>query len=325
MNREDYLHKLQSILDLGNDCKAQVYFAMNCDDGCILKKANIQHESLQPIADAYKYTIRNEIMKFEEDAEYDVLNLSDRDDRSNVVYRYDIPDEEPSFFNKMREVVDEHPQDYFTENRMFNFNNDSLSKIDYFVIEVGSEDNKIVIYRNNFNVNLMKQARGRIYFNKSGTQLATLSDDILRMDSQIDVLKIDDDFFILNIDNLDKSNDFASIITSRAHIALTDIERLNLVDGIEDLRGRLSELAFARRLMRSMDSSPVTDLPAESVINFVSNHDKLKKVLKVVNGRIKLSSKKSQDYFLRLLNDDFLHSQLTENDYTSTSKNELKK
>ena len=64
-------------------------------------------------------------------------------------------------------------------------------------------------------------------------------------------------------------------------------------------------------------------MPAEDVIRFVSQHEKLRNVLRVGDGRIKLSSKKAQDYFVRLMNDDFLHSQLTSQDYTSTSKNKL--
>lgn len=323
MNREEFIEKLQGIVELNEDCKAQVFFVLNNGGVVSLKKANIQREVLNEIAGSYRNTLEIEINRFANDAERDVLNLSDRDERANVVYRYDLPDEEPSFFVKMRDVVANHPADYFTGENMFNFDADSLSNISCFLIELGVEDNKIVIYRNNFNVNLMKQAPGRFYIKKSGTQFATVKEDILRMDSQIDVMMIDDEFYILNLSYLDGSKEFAGIIRSRAEASIAGIEGLNLVDSVDGLRERLSELSFARRLMRAMDSSPVTDMPARDVIRFVSQHDKLSNVLKVGDGRIKLSSKKAQDYFVRLMNDDFLHSQLTSQDYTSTSKNKL--
>lgn len=321
MTREELINSLQSIIDLDVDCKALVYFALKKDGVTTLKKANIQEAVLTIIADGYMQSLKAEIERFNADAERTVLNISDRDDRANVVYRYDIPDVEPSFFGKMREVTYQHPVDYFAGERMFNFDVDTLSDIDYFIIELGSEENKIVIYRNNFNVNLMKQARGRIYLNKSDTQLTSVNDDILRMDTQIDALMIGEEFLVLNLGYLDSSKEFATIIMSRAEASINDIAQLNLVDSVEGLRDRLSELSFARRLMRVMDSSPVVAMPVAHVLDFVRNHNKLNKVLKVENERISLHTKKAQDYFIKLMNDDILHSQLTKRDYESSAKN----
>lgn len=53
------------------------------------------------------------------------------------------------------------------------------------------------------------------------------------------------------------------------------------------------------------------------------NHDVLKNVLKIENDKIKLPSKKSQDSFIRLLNDDFLYSKLSKRDYESKAKNRI--
>ena len=321
MTREEFIESLQSVINLDVDCKALVYFALKKDGVTTLKKANIQEEVLNNIADGYKESLKAEIERFNADAERRVLNISDRDDRANVVYCYDIPNVEPTFFEKMREVANDHPVDYFSGERMFNFDVDTLSDIDYFIIELGSEDNKVVIYRNNFNVNLMKQAPGRFYFNKSGTQLTSVTDDILRMDTQIDTLMIGEDFLVLNLGYLDSNKEFAAIIKSRAEDSINGIARLNLVDSVDGLRDRLSELSFARRLMRVMDSSPVVHMSVAKVLVFVRNHNKLKKVLKVENDRISLRTKKSQDYFIKLMNDDILHSQLTRRDYESSTKN----
>lgn len=114
------------------------------------------------------------------------------------------------------------------------------------------------------------------------------------------------------------------MIINRAEKSVDKIQELELVDDIEELRNRLLELSFSRRLMRAFDSSPVTEMPKNIVLDFIRNHDKLKNILKIENDKIKLSSKKSQDSFVRLLNDDFLFSKLTQNDYESMSKNILK-
>ena len=52
MTREEFIDSLQSIIDLDVDCKALVYFALKKDGVTTLKKANIQEDVWNNIADA---------------------------------------------------------------------------------------------------------------------------------------------------------------------------------------------------------------------------------------------------------------------------------
>lgn len=319
MTTEEFKQKLQSLIALGDDFSALVFFAMKSEEGVVLKKANILNEVLAGIADGYRDALASELARFEDDDQMSVLNLSDRDERGNVIYRYDIPDEQPSYFDVMKEPIVQPRVDY-VEEKMFNFDRDSFSDIDYFVVRLGTEDNNIVVYRNNFNVNLMKQGRGRFYLNKSGTQIAKVENDILRMDSQIDCMLIDDDFYIVNLKNLDTSKEFSAIIRSRADAAINEIAQLPYIDDVEVLRQRLDDLSFARRLMRAMDNSPVTALPQNEVLDFVRGHQKLGNLIRINGDKFDLSTKRAQSAFISLLNDDFLYSKLTQRDYESSAK-----
>lgn len=319
MTTEEFKQKLQSLIALGDDFSALVFFAMRGEEGVVLKKANILNEVLAGIADEYRETLASELARFEDDDQMSVLNLSDRDERGNVIYRYDIPDEQPSYFDVMKEPVAK-PRVDFVEEKMFNFDRDSFSDIDYFLVRLGTEDNNIVVYRNNFNVNLMKQGRGRFYLNKSGTQIAKVENDILRMDSQIDCMLIEDDFYIVNLKNLDTSKEFSAIIRRRADAAINQIAELPYIDDVEVLRQRLDDLSFARRLMRAMDNSPVTALPQNEVLDFVRGHQKLGNLIRINGDKFDLSTKRAQSAFISLLNDDFLYSKLTQRDYESSAK-----
>ena len=283
MNKNDFISKLQGVIEQGDDFQVLIYFALNTENGVCLKKADIKRNVLLDIGKGYKNSIQEEINLFTQDNERDLLDLSSRDERMNVVYRYDLPDEEPSFFALMREAYESHDADYFTSSKVFNFDNDKLSDINYFIIEVGTTNNKIVIYRNNYNINLMRQSRGRFYISKSETQFDLVKEDILRLDSQIDALMFDNEFFITNLSYLDNNKEFASIIIGRASEALTHIEELNIVDSIEGMQERLTEISFARRVMRALDTSPITEIPKKDIFDFVRNHDVLKNVLKIEN------------------------------------------
>lgn len=319
MTTVEFKEKLQSLIDLGDEFSALVFFAMKEEEGIVLKKANILNEVLTGIAEGYRETLATELSRFEDDDQMLVLNLSDRDERGNVVYRYDIPDEQPSYFEVMKEPVAQQPVDYVDE-KMFNFDRDSFMDIDYFIVRLGTEDNNIVIYRDNFNVNLMKQGRGRFYLNKSGTQIAKVENDILRMDSQIDCILIDNDFYIINLKNLDTSKEFSAIIRRRAEVAIDQIANLPYIADVEVLRQRLDDISFARRLMRAMDNSPVTALPQNDVLDFVREHPKLGSLIRINGDKLDLSTKRAQSAFISLLNDDFLYSKLTKRDYESSAK-----
>lgn len=309
-------------MNLGGDFGALVFFAIRNGDGIVLKKANIVNDVLTEIASGYRESIQTELNRFLQDDHMEVLNLSDRDERENVIYRYDIPEVEPSYFAKMREpVATDAPE--CINGRLFQFEQESFGDIDYFVVLLGTEENHVVVYRDNFNVNLLKQARGRYYFTKSGTQITNLKEDILRMDSQIDCMLLDNEFFIVNLKNLNTSKEFAAIIKERASQSVDLIADLEYIDNVDGLRCRLDELSFARRLMKAMDGSPVIGLPTPTVLDFVRNNPKLNAVLKVEGGKIKLDTKKAQSAFVSLLNDDFLYSKLTNNDYESSSKDRL--
>lgn len=322
MTTQEFKDRLQALVALGDDFGALVFFAIRNEDGIVLKKANIINDVLTEIASGYRESIQAELNRFLQDDHMSVLNLSDRDERENVIYRYDIPDVEPSYFAQMREPVAEDAPEYIND-RLFQFDQESFGDIDYFVVMLGTEENHVVVYRDNFNVNLLKQARGRYYLNKSGTQITNLKEDILRMDSQIDCMLLDDDFFIVNLKNLNTSKEFATIIKDRANQSVDLIADLEYIDNVDGLRERLDELSFARRLMKAMDGSPVIGLPTPTVLDFVSNNPKLNNVLKVEGGKIKLDTKKAQSAFVSLLNDDFLYSKLTNNDYESSSKDRL--
>lgn len=322
MTTQEFKDRLQGLVALGEDFGALVFFAIRNEDGIVLKKANIINDVLTEIASGYRESIQAELNRFLQDDHMSVLNLSDRDERENVIYRYDIPDVEPSYFAQMREPVAEDAPEYIND-RLFQFDQESFGDIDYFVVMLGTEENHVVVYRDNFNVNLLKQARGRYYLNKSGTQITNLKEDILRMDSQIDCMLLDDDFFIVNLKNLNTSKEFATIIKDRANQSVDLIADLEYIDNVDGLRERLDELSFARRLMKAMDGSPVIGLPTPTVLDFVNNNPKLNNVLKVESGKIKLDTKKAQSAFVSLLNDDFLYSKLTNNDYESSSKDRL--
>ena len=181
-----------------------------------------------------------------------------------------------------------------------------------------------MIYRKNYSVNLFK--RDRIYLVKeSDTRFNTMKDDFIRLDAKIDFLYVNGEVYIYNLDVLERFGDFHQIITSEATASLGDIDTLGLVSNLDVLYGRVDDLRFARKLAKISKDSPVFKVSQADIIQFTKNHPFLKDKFKYTDAgdQIELNSKRAQDNFIKLLNDDFLRSELTKVNYESPAKNRL--
>ncbi|MGX8713622.1 MAG: anti-phage protein KwaB [bacterium] len=326
MNKTEELKtKLQTIVDL-QAIGIQVFFIMKGDDGGVVKKANIANGATDGLRKAHLDNIGQLVSMMEEGLDgLTVLNLSAADDRKSAIYRYDL-DDRPQFFDAFKEIEEHQYDDYFTKEngRFFDFSKDDLSQIDAFVILIGNDDNSIMIFRKNYSVNLFK--RDRIYLIKeSDTRFDTMKDDFIRLDAKIDFLYVNGEVYIYNLDVLERFGDFHQIITKEATASLEDIDTLGLVFNIDILSGRVDDLRFARKLAKISKDSPVFKVPQAAIIEFTKKHPFLKDKFKYTadGSQIELSSKLSQDNFIKLLNDDFLRSELTKIDYESPAKNRL--
>ena len=326
MNKTEELKaRLQTIVKQ-KGTNIDVFFIMKGDDGGVVKKANIANGATDGLRKAHLDNIGQLVSMMEEGLDgLTVLNLSAADDRKSAIYRYDL-DDRPQFFDAFKEIEEHQHDDYFTKEngRFFDFSKDDLSQIDAFVIHIGNDDNSIMIFRKNYSVNLFK--RDRIYLIKeSDTRFDTMKDDFIRLDAKIDFLYVNDEVYIYNLDVLERFGDFHQIITKEATASLEDIDKLGLVFNIDILSGRVDDLRFARKLAKISKYSPVFKVPQVNIIEFTKKHPFLKDKFKYTadGSQIELSSKLSQDNFVKLLNDDFLRSELTKIDYESPAKNRL--
>lgn len=105
------------------------------------------------------------------------------------------------------------------------------------------------------------------------------------------------------------------------------IKSLDLIEDIEVLNDSVEEIAFARKLSKVKTSSPVikNKIPKKVIVNFTKTNPALKGTFKYSDDgqKIRLDTKKSKLNFLKVLNDSFLYSQLTEQYYEALAKDDI--
>ncbi|SHL69867.1 anti-phage protein KwaB [Flavobacterium xanthum] len=313
MNLEEIKEKLHSICEM-EGIGINVYFLLKAENNYVLKRANIIENVKTTIISSYKNSL-NSIIQNEDLA---LLNLSAADDRIHAFYKYDL-EETPGVFNFFEEIT--NPQNQIP---YFSFDLDELADLEGYFVYFGDHANNVLFYRKQMSVNLFKQ--GKIYLIKGHeTQFTSIDEEFLRIDGKIDVLKIEAVIYINNIDILERHYEFRNIIINEATASIENISALQILENIEVLSERINDVAFARKLSKISTTSPVFQLPKETIMNFVRGHLTLGHEFRYSQDgtKILLDTKKSQNFFLRLMNDDFLHSQLTDYDYVTPAKDKL--
>lgn len=324
MNKQELITKLANLRSL-EDSGVIVYFVLQKQGAFVLKQANIRHSALTQIKVSIEENM--DIFRLQLEAEDFVLkNLSEADDRQKVVYQYDLA-EIPIPLRMMSEVRENlFNVDYFTEElgRVFNFETDSFGEIDGYIVSYGVANENIIIYRKTYPVNLVKQGKN-MFILKDAEQIDVLQNDIFRIDGKIDFFNIEQSSFILNLSILEKYNDFKDIVVRSATNSIQQIVDLDLVADMDKLLERVNaDISFARKLIKVITNSPVLNIVTkEDIFAFAQKHAYLSQKLKIIDNHFKLDKKTQQNIFLQLLDDAFLHSDLSSYEYVSPAKDKL--
>jgi hypothetical protein len=315
MTLEEFTTKIESIVQM-EAIGLNVYFLLDTEQGQVIKRANIIENVKTNLVTAYRFSL-NQIIGNED---LTMIDLSAADDRQAAIYLYDL-EEEPAVFAYFENIQNDNDENPIP---LFEFDTDELTDLEGYFISIGDFENNIILYRKQMPINLFKQ--GKIYLVKGhDTQFDKIDKEFLRIDAKIDVISVDDSIIINNISILERHYEFRAIIEHEAEASLENINGLEILENIEVLRERVSDTSFARKLSKISTTSPVFNLPTEHIMQFVRNHHVLGNVFRYSDdeSKILLDTKKSQNFFLRLMNDDFLHSQLTNYDYMTPAKDRL--
>lgn len=315
MTLEELRTKIESIVQM-EGLGLNVYFLLDTEQGQVIKRANIIENVKPNLVTAYRDSL-NQVVANED---LTMIDLSSADDRQTAIYLYDL-EEQPAVFTYFESIKNANEENPIP---LFEFDTDKLADLEGYFVSIGDFENNVILYRKQMPINLFRQ--GKIYLMKGhDTQFDKIDKEFLRIDTKIDVLLANNSIIINNISILERHYEFRAIIEHEANASLENIDGLNILENIEVLQERVEDTAFARKLSKISTTSPVFSLPTEHIMQFVRNHHILGNEFRYSDDETKilLDTKKSQNFFLSLMNDDFLHSQLTNFDYMTPAKDRL--
>lgn len=300
-----------------NGCSAEFFFLLDSDEGMCVKSADINDTDHAELENIFISSVSETLLL---DDDLSLIPLSSADDRKNAVYEYDL-DDVPQELSYLKHVIE-------NENfEKFDLNSDDLSNLEGILILLGNQDVQLALYKHQYPVTLLKRDNGfNLMKPKGENRFKKLDTDILKINSKFEFIKIEGKYYILDIKALERFFGFHDAVKNIAKKGVENIKTANLVMDYAVLEARLDDISFSRKLVKSASNSPVLGkIPNAQVIGFTKSHPALRSKFKYSDdgSQIDLKTKKSQNLFLKLLNDDFLQSELTRLYYDSIAKDSV--
>ena len=320
MKIEDLKANIDSVMN--DSYSLQLYFVLKQDGQFVLRLADLEDDSAAPELEAlFTNNIRNQIL---ENDDLMLCQLSTDDERDNAIYHYDYetyPEELGVFKNfSIATAVSTVPK--------FNFKQDDLGALFGYIIYIGTMQNGIVLFKKHFPISLIKRDSFLLGAVKDKQRFEKVTgEDIIRMNGSVQLLKVNEQIYVLNIKMLERNMGFTELIHRAAAQTVTSIEELGILEDIEVLKDSVAEVSFARKLSKVKRTSPIFKLgiTKETIVEFTKTTAELAGKFKYsADGlTIRLDTKKSKDAFLKLMNDAFLRSELTKQYYEASAKDQL--
>ncbi|UTJ07111.1 anti-phage protein KwaB [Arcobacter roscoffensis] len=309
MNEQELKDEVQFFDDNFDEIGVSIYAMLKNESNPV--KLDIEGEALVGLKTLFFDSVRKTVIDNEE---LSILNLSTSDERVDAVYLYDvdIPDELACVNNVI--TTDDLP--------LMNISDTSLLDVQALLIEIGNNESQMVLYKTMASINIY--GRANFFLKKSETRLTQIDDEFLRVSPNFQLMKVNDNLFVLDLKSLEKNFGFHEVIKREATVGLTAIEEMLLVENTEVLHELIDDVKYARKFTKVAKSSPVirANIPNQNIINFCKAFPRLVGKIRFNQGedKILLDTKVSKDLFIKVLMDDFLTSELTKFHYESVAK-----
>lgn len=307
-----------SIRDIVADptCGLETFFVIKNSSGQYsIKRADFTADAQVDLKNQFKEDINNKIVDNEA---LSLMKITTADGRSDVIFEYDIPDADQAVEIKlMSKLVST------TSFPKFSFSNDGVDKIKAILMIVGTATKNIVIYKHVYSVSL---------FDKKGIflvkdRIESVDSSMIRISGGFDFFMINNIYYVMNVKLLESKYGFDKFLKKSADIIIQSIKNIGLIHDITAFEVRLTEKSFARKLAKVSSQSLILSrsIAHSTVINFIENHPTLKTKLRCdsTNNKIILDTKVSHDFFIELLRDAYLRSELTNENYHAIAKDSL--
>ena len=311
MNKIELNQHLNFVLQPNGELQIILY---GCFAEGIVKKLDVKGDDLPAIVQLFVDSIKERILNKDD---YSVIPLSTADERTKCFYEYDL--DIPKELETLETIIGND------QLEVFDFRNDALSDIHALIVVIADNNHAISLYKKLSSVEVI--GRGSYLFWKANQRIERFNNQLLRVSGNFQLIRVENKIIILDLNLIEKSFGFHDVIKREATIGLNAIKEMGIVSNTNVLEELIDNVSFARKLTKIARNSPViqNNIPNVNIINFSRTHPAVKGKIRYTKdgNQFSLDTKVSKNLFIKLLNDDFLTSELTRLYYDSLAKDNI--
>ena len=315
MTREELQQKLQFIQDDRITKHLAVYVTPQTTE---LQLFNIKNDDMGELLDMFIDSVKEKLI---DDVHYSIEEYSTTVLRENAIYRYDLPAEHwTTEMNRMQEVIGIQASEYF-DTRETPIEN--ITGI-YALIK-GNEGQNVVVYKHITAVD-KTYARSSFLFFKDNDMFQRQKENLLRISPVIHMVMVDNEILLLDMKKLETALGLKDILAREAERDIQAVMDKRLVTNNQHLKKVCEKTSMCKKLWHALTQSKVilNGIDNRRIIEFAeSKREKLKFHFNEAKDAFDIKSKAEAERFIKLLDDDFLRSELTQEDYDSYDKESL--
>ena len=259
--------------------------------------------------------------KLIDDEDYKIEDYSTSTSRGGTYYRFDLGSCNylPEMSNLTTIIGQDHPDEFIAEG-------DSLEKINglYVLLKDRNAEHIITMYRPVYQVD-KTYSRSTFLFGwcHDNDMFARERRSFLRISPVMHMLQVDGEIIFLEMTKLEKALKLDALIQKETASDIASIMTKSIVLSSDTLLEACRKPSLCKKLRHALAHSKVMQVENTKIIEFALNQKKLKFKFNSDKTQFDLKSKSSAIRFIKLLDDDYLHSVLTDEDYDAEHKNGL--
>ena len=314
MTREELQQKLQFIQDEQITKNLSVFVTTQTTG---LQLFNIRDGDMGDLLNMFVDSIKQKLI---DDDQYSIVDYSTTVLRDNVIYRYDLPENRTIEMNRMSEVLD------ILDPEKFNANETPIESITgLYVVIRGEMNQNIVLYKYITAVD-KTYARSSFLFFKDNDMFKRQKENLLRISPVIYMIMVKNEILLLDMKKLESALGLKNILAREAERDIQSVMDKGLVTNNQHLMKICEKTSMCKKLRHALTQSKVilNGIDNRRIIKFAeSKREKLKFNFNEAKNAFDIRSKAEAERFIKLLDDDFLRSELTQEEYDSYDKESL--
>lgn len=306
MNKEEIVSKISEITNVGMNCGVDIYVCLKDDTEGFCVERMVSINALKDrVCKLALEILQDQYMA--EDIEFcDIMEIADN---KKVIYTLNQNDEYRPF-SMLKDGLE----------NVGIFDEKNIEKVLGFLFKLNFNSKKLFVYQQAY-VGSKLQVKNTLRIIQKDDVFEIVEKEMLKIDKRGELVILDDLILVKNVKVLQDYFGFQTFVRTQAQKVITKLQELDILEDTELLKKYQEgeKLTVSKKLM-NIKKSPVLEMDKESLLQRIPEIPRYKDIIHIENGKIRVKTKKDMDSLLKLLNDDYVKSELTEKEYDSSYK-----